>query len=77
MALPFIRCQPWCLQQMLLLVDLARQLHKVLKSHFGDGRLVLSKLLRILSRLGSMSIELARQVLRMPWEGAVPHQDTL
>jgi hypothetical protein len=48
----------------------------VLKSRFGDGRLVLCKLLRISSRLGSMSNELACQVLQMPWEGAVPHQDT-
>jgi hypothetical protein len=73
-ALPYIRYHPWSLRQTLLLVEMEGRLREVFKSCSGDGRSILCELLRIPGRLGGMSYELARQVLRMPREGMIPHQ---
>jgi len=74
-SLPFIRCRPWSLRGTPLLVELAGRLREVFKSGEGDGRNILCQLLRIPGRLGSMSDDMARQVLRVPGEGPVPHED--
>ncbi len=73
-SLPFIRCKPWSLRGMPLLVELAGKLREVLKTGEGDGWNILCQLLRIPGRLGSMSDDMARRMLRVPGEGAVSHE---
>ena len=46
-SLPLVRCCPWSLWRMPLLVELERRLRKVLKAGEGDGRDILCELLRI------------------------------
>jgi hypothetical protein len=76
-TLPFIRCRPWSLRGMLLLVELAGRLQEMLKSGPTNGGIVLCKLLRTLSRLASMSDVLARQVLQVYGDRDVSNEDAL
>ena len=73
-SLPFIRHHPWALRGTPLLVDLGRQLRKVLSAGEEDGGNILLKLLRTSRRVTSLSKRVARGVLRMPRDGAVSNE---
>ncbi len=72
-ALPFIRCRPWSLQGMPLLVELAGRLQEMFKSSPRNGGVVL--FLRTPSQLASMLNVLARQVSRVYGDRNIPHED--
>ena len=72
-ALPYVRYHPWSLRGTPLLVDMEGQLRQVLRASEGDGRHILRELLRIPSRISSVSEDVARGVLRMPRKGEVPN----
>ena len=67
-SLPLIRCCPWSLR-------LERRLHEVFKTGEGDGGDILCKLLRIPGRVGAVSDDVARQLLRMPEIREIPTED--
>ena len=72
-SLPYSRYAPWSLRGTPLLVDMERELRQVLATSQSDGRDVLCELLRLPSRLASVSEHVARGVLRMPGDRALPH----
>ena len=73
-VLPFIHHSPWSLRRTPLLVELARELRQVLSTSEGDGWSILRQLLRTPRRLACLSKCVARGVLRMPRDGAVPNE---
>ena len=70
-ALPYVRYHPWSLRGTPLLVDMEGQLRQMLSTGEGDGRNILRKLLRVPSRISSVSEDVARGVLRMPRQGKI------
>ena len=76
LSLPFIRHNPWALKGTPLLVELARELCKVLPTGQGDGVGILHKLLRTSRRLTGLLKRVTREVLRLPREGTVPDEST-
>ena len=65
-ALPLCRHRPWSLRGTPVLVEMDRELRKVLSEGQGDGRDILCELLRTPGRLSTVPEHVARGMLRMP-----------
>ena len=74
-SLPLLSRFPWSLRGTPLLVGLERQLCEVQRSGQDDGRHLLQQLLRTPGVLARVSESMACQMLRMPGEGAVSHEE--
>ena len=75
-SLPLLSRFPWTLRGTPLLVGLERQLCKVQGSGQGDGRDILQQLLRTPGVLARVSEGVARKMLRMSGDGAVPNEES-
>ena len=67
-VLPFAHHRPWQLKRAPLILEIEREMRRLLRSGGGDGRDILRKLLKLNSRLSALPKDVARQVLRMPRE---------
>jgi hypothetical protein len=65
-VMPFVHCRPWALKQALLLVEMGRDLRRVLKTGEGDGGDILRKLLGLSKRIATLRQHLACGVLHVP-----------
>ena len=57
-----------------MLADLDRRLHRIQEeAGEGDGWDILCELLQIMGRVSSMSADMARELLCLPWGGEIPN----
>jgi hypothetical protein len=68
--LPFANCRPWSLKQAPLLVEMGRDLRRLLETSEGDARNLLQKLLQLPKWLATLPQHMACGVLHLPR----PHQ---
>jgi hypothetical protein len=66
-TLPFSIHRPWCFKRAPLLVEMGRDLCKVLLTGEGNGRDLLRKLLKLPGLMAPMSECMACGVLHVPW----------
>ncbi len=72
--LPFTHHRPWCFEQAPLLVEMGRELHRMLEDSEEDARDLLRKLLKLPGRVAPLSQRVACRVLHVPWRDAnLPH----
>ena len=75
-SFPLLHRNPWSLRRTPLLVELERQLRQVLCAGEEDGGDILRKLLRTSRQLARVSEGVARKMLRMSGDGAVPNEES-
>jgi hypothetical protein len=72
-SLPFAHCRPWSLKQAPLLVEMGRDLWRMLEASEGDARNLLRKLLQLPKQLATLPQHMACGVLHLPGTNQVPH----
>jgi hypothetical protein len=65
--LPFIHCRPWSLKRAPLLVEIGRDMRRVLEESECDAGDHLRKLLLLPKRIAPLSQRVACGVLHIPW----------
>ncbi len=65
-VLPFTHHRPWCFKQATLLVEMGRELRRMLKNSEEDARDLLQKLLKLPGRVATLSRRVAYGVLHVP-----------
>jgi hypothetical protein len=71
-VLPFAHCRPWSLKQAPLLVEMERDVRRVLETGEGDAGNLLRKLLHLPKWLAPLLQRVACGVLHIPWGDQVP-----
>ena len=71
-VMPFVHCRPWSLRRAPLLVEMGRDLRRVLKAGEGDGGDILRKLLNLPKRIATLPQHVACGVLHVPRINEVP-----
>ena len=71
-VLPFVRHRPWCLKRSPLLVEMGRNVRRLLPAGEADVGNILRKLLRIPKRANSLSEGLACGMLQVSRTGPIP-----
>jgi hypothetical protein len=71
--LPFAHCRPWSLKQAPLLVEMGRDLWRMLKASEGDARNLLQEILQLPKRLATLPQHMACSMLHLPGTNQVPH----
>ena len=74
-VLPFHRHEPWTLKSAQILVDLGRDLRRMLAAGSGDEGHVLRKLWRLPRRLAALPERMARGVLHLPGTRNLPNEE--
>jgi hypothetical protein len=70
--LPFAHCRPWSLKQAPLLVEMGRDLRRLLETSEGDARNLLRKLLQLPKWLATLPQHMACSMLHLPGPHQVP-----
>ncbi len=71
-VMPFVNCRPWSLKQAPLLVEMGRDLRRVLEDSEGDGGDILWKLLGLLKWIAPLPQHVACGMLHVPRADEVP-----
>ena len=71
-VMPFVHCRPWSLKRAPILVEMGRDLRRMLKAGEGDGGDILRKLLGLSKRIATLPQHVARGVLHVPGIDEVP-----
>jgi hypothetical protein len=72
-VMPFVHCRPWSLKRAPILVEMGRDLRRMLKAGEGDGGDILRKLLGLSKRIATLPQHVARGVLHVPGIDEVPN----
>jgi hypothetical protein len=71
-VLPYVHCRPWSLKRAPLLVEMGRDLRRVLEAGEGDGEDILRKLFGLLKRIAPLLQHVACGVLHVPRANKIP-----